>query len=213
MKWSQLSESTPSIAVVLLSDFGQIAADIACLFGEGPVEYSGVILGNDGTTSIGDSIEKSCYARGGYKFLVRDFGHAGEASSHSTVRIIQSLLVTSAEDYANSVLGRANAVARLESLWAVCQRDGDYATIHHHIPPGESPGRRLSGMLYLLTPQGVSPATFPNGCLHFIAGETVVYCPPVPGSLVLWPSELLHGVHPFRGPGDRLGVSFNMVLE
>lgn len=213
MKWRQLSEAVPAIAVVAMVDLEDIAVSIARLFGNGPVAYSGVILANDGTTSSGESIEKSCYASGGYWFLLRNFEDAAEGVPDAALKALMRLLIGLAEDYASSVLGTPGTKARIESLWAVCQRDGDYATIHHHIPPGESPGHRLSGMLYLRSPDGVNPTTFPNGCLHFIACETVVYCPPVPGTLLLWPSELLHGVHPFRGPGDRLGLSFNVVLS
>lgn len=190
-----------------------LADSVASLFGVEPVAYSGVILGDDGASSSGECIEKSCYARGGYKFMLRDFGWMDEIDRSVHFDTIVPLLAIAAADYAESVLGRPNVEVATESLWAVCQREGDYATIHHHIPPGELSGNRISGMLYLCSPEGVNPSSFPNGCLHFIVNGVVVYCPPVPGSLVLWPSELLHGVHPFRGPGDRLGVSFNLVLN
>jgi hypothetical protein len=65
----------------------------------------------------------------------------------------------------------------------------------------------------LNTPPSINPQTFPNGCLHIVTSKnTVVYIPPVPGTITLWPSKLLHGIHPFRGEGDRTGIAFDFVV-
>lgn len=103
MKWRQLSEEVPAIAVLPISDLEEITFSIARFFGNDPVGYSGVILGNDGTTSCGESVEKSCYEKGGYKFLLRRFENVAEGISPILVETVRLLLVSSAESYATSV--------------------------------------------------------------------------------------------------------------
>lgn len=211
--WSKLSELISDIATINITD-AELFEDLVCkLFLNTEIPYSGVILDGDGTGDAGSRIEKSCYANGGYIFILREFVLLEEWASNINYVKLLELISASVKNYAGYFLDRKFSSVAVESIWAVCQRSGDYATVHHHIPPGEISENRISGIFYLRSPSKINPATFPNGCLYFIKNESVVYCAPVPGSLVLWPSKLLHGVHPFRGDGDRIGISFNAVLN
>ncbi|MEN3159557.1 putative 2OG-Fe(II) oxygenase [Alkalimonas sp. NCh-2] len=101
--------------------------------------------------------------------------------------------------------------ARLDSCWGVCQREGDYGAMHNHTSPQTQQKDLYSGMLYLELPVSLTANTFPDGCLHLVTGERVVYIPPIKGCIALWPAEYMHGIHPFRGEGDRLGIAFNVA--
>lgn len=213
LEWSLLSSDVPTIARIVLDDIDHLASSVCSVIGESPFPYSGVVLCDEGEIFDGEHVEKACYGSGGYKFLLREHQWLGGETEDETLRTLVPIIMNAAGDYARVVLNRASSKVDIEALWVVCQREGDFATIHSHLMPGEIKQDKYSGMFYLCTPSQIRPDNFPSGCLHFVVDGVVVYCPPIEGSLVLWPSGFLHGVHPFRGPGDRVGVSFNVIFS
>lgn len=105
--------------------------------------------------------------------------------------------------------------ARPDSLayhsWSVVLQESGHHVSHIH------PGGCLSGVFYVAAPdfQDGDEA----GCLDIGNPGFDVPLPapplrrlvrPVPGQLVLFPSYLWHGTRPFRGPGERITIAFDV---
>ena len=131
-----------------------------------------------------------------------------EVPRHEIATLLNSVVFS----YVRQFHGVTEGGDFLEVAWAVCQREGDYGTIHNHLSEGSDRERRHSGMLYLSCPASINARTFPNGCMHLICNDTVMHVPPIPGQIVVWPAWMLHGIHPFRGAGSRLGIAFDFNL-
>ena len=109
---------------------------------------------------------------------------------------------------------------KLDHMWIVSQYENEYNPIHFHTYCD------LSSVMWLKIPEmdqrsknGKLPAykTQRDGNIEFVYKTA---CPgafergslsfaPEPGSMVLFPSNLLHTVYPFQGPGERRSVAFN----
>jgi Putative 2OG-Fe(II) oxygenase len=104
-----------------------------------------------------------------------------------------------------------------ESIWIVSQRAGDFNPAHKHA--GD-----FSGVIYLRLPAGLEAEWaredhYPSaGYIEFIDGRPNDYVRsryrlrPCVGMILLFPSWLLHLAYPFRCPGERRSLSFNVVL-
>jgi uncharacterized protein (TIGR02466 family) len=104
--------------------------------------------------------------------------------------------------------------------WANLNRPGDYNTIHSHptsqwsgvyyASTGENdPAHPLSGVIEFQDPRGAPQAQpFPG----FDFGHKFRLIPE-PGLLLVFPSWLLHMVHPFHGTGERISIAFNASYE
>ena len=108
----------------------------------------------------------------------------------------------------------------LDHAWVVSQYEGEYNPIHFHTYCD------LSSVLYLKTPpfdERSKNKELPeykysrDGMIEFVYKTA---CPgglekgslsltPEPGKLVIFPSNLLHTVYPFRGSGERRSIAFN----
>lgn len=214
MSWKILGSKENYIAATKISAPEQYCSWIRKTIGGGEIEGSGIVVSRMDGSLGGSNIERNCYKKGGFHFLYREYNDPKykdiDAENVSSLFGLISKLCTS---YYRDACGKSEAIRfSPQRMWAVCQREGDYGTLHNHILFGEGHDVQLSGMLYLSCPEGISPDTFPNGCLYLIAeGNEVIYFPPIPGSFLLWPSNLLHGIHPFRGDGDRLGIAFDVA--
>lgn len=212
MKWQRSGSEDQRIASIMLSDYEPYARAVERLVAGNSLPYSGIVL-SDSPYADGSKVEKSCYSKGGFKFLYRSYMETDIGDAEFPTRQLTSLLEKLAVLYLVDVVGSRGEKTYLDVCWAVCQRAGDYGTLHHHIAPGQDGGPRYSGMFYLRTPPSINPETFPDGCLHLVTPAEIVYVPPIPGSIVLWPSHLIHGIHPFKGEGDRLGIAFDFVSK
>lgn len=109
--------------------------------------------------------------------------------------------------------------------WPNVNRLGDYHGPHNH---GWS---YLSGTYYVQLPEK-KPVTLPNDMQpaaitfsdprygayrHSIAPDASASARhtfyPTPGTLLMWPSPLIHYVHPNQTTDIRISISFNIVLE
>lgn len=208
--WQVTGSAETKIGSINIAGFEALAEHVSLLFKPDGADYSGVILSNNEAAAEGQSVEKNCYKRGGLRFLYKSYAPVENLESFPVDQLVR-VLSTMGRSYLRQVLQDDDSDAVLAVAWAVCQRDGDYGTLHNHVPPGGDAAGRYSGMFYLRTPDCITPATFPNGCLHIILDNAALYYPPIPGSCVIWPSWMLHGIHPFRGQGDRLGVAFDFT--
>jgi hypothetical protein len=190
-----------------------LSDDVQDLVNRSSLSYSGIVLSGDETMVSGRGIETACYEEGGLLWLHRDYEEKTETIGPFPLTSLLATLSAVSRSYARDMLGIKKPKAIVDAAWAVCQREGDYATVHDHTAHRPIDGRFVSGIYYLKVPLQINPKCFPNGCLHFVGGRSVTYVPPVPNCVVMWPAELLHGAHPFRGPGDRLAVAFNSIVS
>lgn len=124
----------------------------------------------------------------------------------------------------NSLISDGHELEKLEinldHAWIVSQYENEYNPIHFHTYCD------LSSVLYLKVPsfddrskEGKLPEyKFQrDGMIEFVYKTA---CPtgmekgslsfmPVPGKLVIFPSNLLHTVYPFKGSGERRSIAFN----
>lgn len=94
--------------------------------------------------------------------------------------------------------------------WFNVSVKGSYNAPHTH------PFSEISGAYYIRTED--PPPEYPfSGRIDFYyeGGDTHYF--PTPGTLILFPSNMLHFVHPYYGSGQRISLSFNLnnvhVLE
>jgi len=100
--------------------------------------------------------------------------------------------------------------------WAVIMRAGDLNSPHVH------PDAHVSGVYYPEVPpeaeaeDGGSLIFYdprPGATMHPLKGhQTIQTFTPAAGSLVIFPSYLMHGVNPFRQRGERISIAFNARL-
>ncbi len=103
--------------------------------------------------------------------------------------------------------------------WANISRDGCYNRPHDHasaiwsgtyyVSTGEPEGdQRLNGMLELINPCYGLNLTDLTGK----SSKQECLVEPHPGVMVMFPSWLLHQVHPFHGNGTRISIAFNVSM-
>ena len=96
-------------------------------------------------------------------------------------------------------------------VWAVLMKEGDYHIFHSHQKPGlvydKSEFEGVSGGLYLKIPEKKSP----QGNINYVSDDKVFSWSPKDGDYFVWPSYIIHGVYPFKGPGSRIMVSWNSI--
>ena len=105
----------------------------------------------------------------------------------------------------------------LDHMWIVSQYENEYNPVHFHTYCD------MSSVMWLKIPEWGKRENLPayktqrDGNIEFIYKTA---CPgamergsmsfsPEPGSMVLFPSNLLHTVYPFQGSGERRSVAFN----
>jgi uncharacterized protein (TIGR02466 family) len=103
--------------------------------------------------------------------------------------------------------------------WANVNRDGSYNVIHNH------PGNHWSGVYYVSIGEP-DPSVEWNGAIEFYdprGSATAMPVPgfnfgfsnavtPEPGMMIVFPSWLMHAVHPYRGPGVRISIALNASI-
>jgi len=103
--------------------------------------------------------------------------------------------------------------------WANINHDGDYN--HFHVHPGShwavvyyveigelAPGIPYNGRLELRDPR---PAAAHGRVKGFAFGQSLAI-DPRPGMVIGFPAWLEHGVHPFRGRGERISIAVNVDM-
>jgi len=102
---------------------------------------------------------------------------------------------------------------RVTDAWVVSQKENDYIPVHTH----QKESCKISGILYLKVPD-TSSRGGKDGQIIFTGmggvdpfSTTMQYSiQPEAGWLYLFPSTLNHQVYPFKGEGERRGISFNI---
>lgn len=108
---------------------------------------------------------------------------------------------------------------KLGNMWININKKGNYNVLHHH------PNSTISGVFWVRTPENCgslvfhSPHSFTQSlllesidsevatkqnyydCFNFNAKE---------GTMILFPSDLMHGVEPNESEEDRISIAFNL---
>ena len=152
---------------------------------------------------------------------------------------VKNYLMDMVQNYMKTILSNGNVQSNLNDIvpggphtqwntritdaWVVSQKENDYIPVHTHHNQKES--CKISGVLYLKVPEQLEkPSTDTaikggkDGQIVFTGmggadpfSTTVQFnLPPQVGWLYLFPSSLNHQVYPFKGEGERRGISFNI---
>jgi hypothetical protein len=211
--WQRIGAAEERIASVMISGCEGMAGAVRALFAPHAPPYAGIIA------SLNEGLEGeppdplSAPGQRGFVFLYRAYTRRRPPDPTFPVAALVDILETVAYAYAQDVLALKAPKVSLDACWAVCQHEGDYGTLHNHIPPRRYEGALYSGMLTLDAPPIVSPGTPAGNGLHLITASTILDVPVRAHSVCLWPANVVRDIHPFRGPGDRLGVAFNTVIS
>ena len=113
-------------------------------------------------------------------------------------------------------VGRDDVVIQLS--WASISRKHEYLSVHSH-------DHCLASMVYMLTPGNPNPELFVDGRLALAdprlpeccdqQEERVtkeVYPDMVEGAMVMFPSQIMHHVHPYTGDEPRISIAWNFNL-
>ena len=90
----------------------------------------------------------------------------------------------------------------IKELWAVLMKEGDFHMLHNHQGVGG-----ISGGLYLKIPEMKQP----QGNINWVSDNKVFSWSPKDGDYFVWPSNVIHGVYPFKGAGSWIMISWNSV--
>ena len=121
--------------------------------------------------------------------------------------------------YLNTVNTKVKKI-RIDHAWVVSQYAGDFNPPHIH-------RGNISGVGYLKIPQTITNGREKKlaGHISFMDGRVSMprNSPPLvqhrqtfkpkTGNLFIFPSFLMHDVHPFRGDGERRSFSFNAFVD
>jgi hypothetical protein len=116
--------------------------------------------------------------------------------------------------------------SRIVDAWVVSQKENDYIPVHAHDKGNnQTESSKISGILYLKVPKqiernandiairggrdGQIVFTGMGGVDPFSTTNAFNIIPEA-GRLYLFPSSLNHQVYPFKGAGERRGISFNI---
>ena len=119
--------------------------------------------------------------------------------------------------------------SRVVDAWIVSQKENDYIPVHAHDKVASfdnlTESCKISGILYLKVPEQIERNTNDiairggkDGQIVFtgmggadsFSTTTALNIIPEAGRLYLFPSSLNHQVYPFKGEGERRGISFNI---
>ena len=118
--------------------------------------------------------------------------------------------------FAHRVLSRHDVYT--DDCWANVYRDGQYCMPHSHlrsnvslvylVDPGEpDPDDAMAGKLVFADPR------IPRCCPHEPGRVTGLLVPDMrEGTMIVFASDYLHSVNPYRGPRPRISMSWNLTV-
>jgi len=152
---------------------------------------------------------------------------------------VKNYLMNMVQNYMKTILSNGNVQSNLNDIvpggphtqwntritdaWVVSQKENDYIPVHTHHNQKEF--CKISGVLYLKVPEQIQSNNNDiaikggkDGQLVFtgmggadLFSTTIQFSiPPEAGWMYLFPSTLNHQVYPFKGKGERRGISFNI---
>ena len=124
----------------------------------------------------------------------------------------------------NSLLQEGHKIKQLnvhlDHMWMVSQHENEYNPIHFHtycdlssviwLKVPKMDDRSVNGRLpsYKQQRDGMIEFVYKTACPGGLEKGSLSFLPE-PGQLAIFPSNLLHTVYPFKGPGERRSLAFN----
>ena len=150
--------------------------------------------------------------QGGYQTSTRmNFLQRNEPA---VVELRERIIMPAAKRYLEQAFGDAAATINFWIMgWSNVLGEGDWQGPHMH----PTPYNLASGVYYVKLPPDKPP---PQGCIEFInphpisthhGDVTTRRLVPTEGELLLFPPYYLHYVHPFKGPGRRAIIAFDVM--
>ena len=108
----------------------------------------------------------------------------------------------------------------LDHAWIVSQYENEYNPVHFHtycdlssvlylkVPPFDDRSKTGNLPEYKHQRDGMIEFIYKTACPTGLEKGSLSFTPE-PGKLVIFPSNLLHTVYPFRGEGERRSIAFN----
>jgi hypothetical protein len=100
--------------------------------------------------------------------------------------------------------------ARIRESWIQFYKASDYKVLHNHEGYMGPPWENSWAGAYYLDDGDPDPSMPYAGILSFRVRNANYLFRPRPGLLLLWPSDVLHEVHPFYGSRERVVINFNL---
>ncbi len=179
------------------------------------------ILANPHKQSYGESLAGVIEQE--YKIFKSDFVMSGVNEFLESA--ISRYVIKSAKSNVN-LTGDIKITSGITDAWIVSQHENEYNPMHNHA------GCEISSVLYIKVPnvkgrRGIkSKASQPDsdGNIQFVYNSAserngnilekgAFEFEPYPGSMLIFPSYLLHSVYPFIGEGERRSIAFNAGYE
>jgi hypothetical protein len=196
--------SAPVMAVARFGDFAAFhpALIAAALAAEQDPRWRSVLV-------LQPPGQEKAVFRGGCGTKVRQISRWGDASA--------ALIHARALMLAHRTLSRRPVYA--DDSWASVYRAGDYCMPHSHL-------RSDVSIVYMLDPGDDDPDEPMAGKLSFADPRIEACCPDqparvtrhmipemTPGSMLIFASDYLHSVNPYRGRRPRITLSWNITLQ
>ena len=109
---------------------------------------------------------------------------------------------------------------KLDHAWIVSQYENEYNPIHFHtycdlsaviwlkVPPFDHRSKEGDLPEYKFSRDGMIEFVYKTACPTGLEKGSLSFTPE-PGKMTIFPSNLLHTVYPFQGPGERRSIAFN----
>jgi len=110
--------------------------------------------------------------------------------------------------------------AHVDHMWVVSQYENEYNPIHFHTycdlssviwlkaPPFDHRSKEGDLPEYKFSRDGMIEFVYKTACPTGLEKGSLSFSPE-PGKMAIFPSNLLHTVYPFQGPGERRSIAFN----
>ncbi len=111
-------------------------------------------------------------------------------------------------EYINSCHEKMNVSPSKSYLWDYTGAWFNVSVKGGYNAPHVHPGNQISAAYYVRTEEPTAEYPY-SGRIDFIHNNMQYPFYPKPGTLILFPSDMLHWVHPYYGSGIRICLSFN----
>lgn len=131
----------------------------------------------------------------------------GSELSHQLILLLDSFS-DPINEYINSLHDRFDVKPSPSYLWDYTGTWFNVAYKGSYNSPHVHPSSQISAAYYIRTEPPTAESPF-SGRIDFIHDNIQYGFFPTPGTLILFPGEMLHWVHPYYGSGYRICFSFN----
>jgi|SRR5215510_1422425 len=123
---------------------------------------------------------------------------------------LRDIIVESHRHIVDNLREEVYGSSQILENWIQFYRQGDYKVLHNHERYGEPFFQNMwVGVYYVNDGEPDSDKKY-SGLLSFSVRGCNYYIRPKPGLLLMWPSDILHEVHPFYGKSHRIVINFHV---